>query len=197
MTSGYRWYEESLTEKIPRIQRILCTGLVVWRRINNFIVIVMDECTINRKRVKYLFLLLICFTPFVCHPGADANDAYADSLRMLISKGDENSLKVDQLILMGKHFYRIDYDSALFYSSMAANLSDRIGYPTGKADALYIQSLVSKNRSDLQQAQEKLDQFLEITAMLEDSIRLGKGYHQQGNLMIQKGNFELGRCQCS
>lgn len=133
-----------------------------------------------------VILLIIAFLP----AAGQSVDPYADSLLRVISEMPENTAKVDQVIRLARYHYRIDHDSALLYCDIADEMADKIKYPDGMADAMYIRSLVFKHRSELARSQECLDTFLEISTRIGDSIRLAKGYHQQGNLLEDLGDFE-------
>jgi signal transduction histidine kinase len=120
-----------------------------------------------------------------------AGDNKADSLRSLIKELPEGPEKADQLVVLSKHFYRIDYDSGMFYSNLAIKIAQRYEYLSAQADGLYIQSLIYKNRSDFGKAQRSLDGFIELCTKMDDPVRLAKGYHVQGSLYESTGSFEL------
>ncbi len=120
----------------------------------------------------------------------------ADSLLMVISGQPDNQEKAVNLLKLGRHYYFIDYDSSFYYLDQAHDLSARIDYSEGEADALYLKSLIFFRKMDFKSSLTNIEKYTELVLYMEDSLRLAKGYSHLGNLHQDLSDYDLARFYC-
>jgi two-component system, NarL family, sensor kinase len=139
-------------------------------------------------------ILIIVFTisgPFlkVCHtePGK------ADSLRNQINKVQDGREKADILLSLGTYYYsRSDFDSCLYYSSKANELSVKLNYYEVTADSWYRMITCNIYLKSFDQAEILAEKYIDIATIQSDSLRLEKGYFIYGFLLKETGMNEMG-----
>jgi len=121
----------------------------------------------------------------------------ADSLTRVISRQPENIDKAVNLVNLTKNLLSSKkLDTALHYCEEAFNLSTRLNYIEGQADALYLKSLIYRGKLDLQSSLSYTEKYLELFLLLNDSLRLAKGYYNLGNIHKELGDYELALFYC-
>jgi len=125
--------------------------------------------------------------------GAGAGQSITvDSLKKIVAKMPDNQTKADQLFQVSRqHFLLSQPDSALKYGYELLELSEHIGYLAGTADAFYLMSLVNKSKNDFDEALDLTMRYIEIYIIIEDSLRLAKGYFQLANLYQDLDELEF------
>lgn len=141
--------------------------------------------------MKYFILILAYIIPAVgfqtpCY----ASDSYddTDSLFQLIASQDDDTEKVDRLILLSQDYRSIDQDSALLFCNQALKLSRSLAYREGSADALYKKSLIYNSIGELNTSLSYANRFLQLSDSLQDSMRLAKAYFHIGNITRNLSN---------
>jgi len=115
-----------------------------------------------------------------------------DSLKRIVAKMPDNQTKADQLFQVSRQYLlKSQTDSALKYGNSLLELSARIGYLAGEADAYYIKSLVYKSKNNYDAALDLMMRYIEIYIIIEDSTRLAKGYFQLANLYQDLDELEF------
>jgi len=111
-----------------------------------------------------------------------SSDDEITRLVKIISQQDDTREKVECLVLLSQYYRHINTDSSLLLCERALELSTRIGYQEGVADALYKKSLTLKSMGDFVEALNYGQRFLSICDSLQDSTRLAKANFNMGNL---------------
>jgi len=111
-----------------------------------------------------------------------SSDDEITRLVTIISQQDDTREKVECLVLLSQYYRNINKDSSLLLCDQALELSTRIGYQEGIADALYKKSLTLKSMGEFVGAIKYGQRFLSICDSLQDSIRLAKANFNMGNL---------------
>ena len=141
--------------------------------------------------LKYLaiipvYIILVMGFQAPCHAVHSADDV--DSLILLIASQDDNTGKVDRLILLSQEYRSIDQDSALLLCDQALELSRTLAYHEGHADALYKKSLIYKSIGEYKTSLSFANMYQQLCDSLQDSMRLAKAYFHIGNLQNNLGN---------
>ncbi|NQT78123.1 MAG: sensor histidine kinase [Bacteroidetes bacterium] len=141
--------------------------------------------------LKYFILILVYIIPNVgfraaCYATHSSDNV--DSLSQLIASQNDNTEKVDKLILLSQDYRSIDQDSALLFCDQALRLSRALAYREGRADALYKKSLIYKSLGELNTSLIFAFRYQELCDSLQDSMRLAKAYFHIGNLQRNLSN---------
>ena len=141
--------------------------------------------------LKYFILILAYIIPAVgfqtaCYASHSYDDV--DSLFQLIASQDDNTAKVDRLILLSQDYRSIDQDSALMLCDQALKLSRVLAYREGRADALYKKSLIYYSIGELNTSLIFANKFQQLCDSLQDSMRLAKAYYHIGNITRNHSN---------
>ncbi len=135
--------------------------------------------------LKYIivFLLILCSFNFQCL----AQSKQIDSLKNLISKAVDDSIKVDNINLLSKNYFSIDPIISLQYSNNAKEISSKINYQKGLAlayknigIAYYMQS---KNIEAIQNWNSSLNLYKDLGDKIGHAnilSNLGAIYFNQG-----------------
>lgn len=84
------------------------------------------------KRTRNIFLFILFFAFYqLC----DAQNTVIDSLKQVLYMSNEDTLKVNTLISICQNEYRSLPDSAIFHGNQALNLSEKLNYSKGIANA--------------------------------------------------------------
>lgn len=151
-----------------------------------------------KKHCFYLFHLIIMpllFTVIIISE-VFPQVPETDSLLRVIPGQPDNKEKADNLLKLGLHFYAFDHDSAMVYYKQAFTLSNRLSYTEGKADALYMQSMILKGKTDYDSSFDYNKRFLELVESLQDSLRLAKGYYHHGALFLVLSDYDSAFIYC-
>lgn len=99
-----------------------------------------------------------------------------------ISQQADTPEKVESMLLLSQYLRIPNSDSSLLLCDQAFDLSEKIGYSEGKADALYKKSLAFKSIGSYAEALEYGESSLSLYYLLNDSIRIAKALFNIGNL---------------
>ncbi|WP_332910320.1 tetratricopeptide repeat protein [Algoriphagus boritolerans] len=90
---------------------------------------------------------------------------------------------------LGKHFYGIDQDTAIYFAQNAIQLAEKLGLDKVKGNALNIMGVALLIRSDYEDALKTHLQALKIretlkdsTGMLESNLNIGNVYYRNGEM---------------
>lgn len=120
-----------------------------------------------------------------------------DSLKLVISNQQDNTGKAANLVELTKNYFsRNLLDTALYYCEQAFVLSTRLNFTEGLADALYLKSLIYREKSDYKSSLSVTDKYLELYILLNDSLKLAKGYYNLAILNKYMGEYELAIYYC-
>ena len=100
--------------------------------------------------LKYLFLLPLVLFCIEGRTTGTVNEI--DSLTVLIAEQQDNTDKVDNMLLLAKKHLMNNPDSAMLYCEQALKLSNELAYGEGAADAIYYIGTVLKNRGEINSA---------------------------------------------
>ncbi|MBA4300251.1 MAG: hypothetical protein C0433_09150 [Cyclobacterium sp.] len=115
--------------------------------------------------------------------------AFPDSIQNLVSKTENDSLKAVLFYDLGKHYYGIDQDTAIFFAKSAIRFAEKLGLEKIKGNALNIMGVAQLIRSDYEDALKTHLQALKIrealkdsTGMLESNLNIGNVYYRNGEM---------------
>ncbi|SEF43803.1 tetratricopeptide repeat-containing sensor histidine kinase [Algoriphagus boritolerans] len=130
-----------------------------------------------------LILLLVIWNAF------QSLSSFPDSIQNLITKTEDDSVKAVLFYDLGKHFYGIDQDTAIYFAQNAIQLAEKLGLDKVKGNALNIMGVALLIRSDYEDALKTHLQALKIretlkdsTGMLESNLNIGNVYYRNGEM---------------
>lgn len=130
-----------------------------------------------------LALFLFLWIPF------QSSQAFPDSIQNEISKTQDDSLKAVLYYDLGKHFYGIDQDTAIYFAQTSIQLAEKLGLEKIKGNALNIMGVAQLIRSDYEDALTAHLEALKIrealkdsTGMLESNLNIGNVYYRNGEM---------------
>ncbi|WP_111672098.1 tetratricopeptide repeat-containing sensor histidine kinase [Algoriphagus litoralis] len=118
-----------------------------------------------------------------------SQQTFPDSIQNLISKSDNDSLKAVLFYDLGKHYYGIDQDTAIYFAQNSILLAEKLGLKKLKGNSLNIQGVAYLIRSDYEDALAAHLEALKIredlqdsTGMLESNLNIGNVYYRNGEM---------------
>jgi signal transduction histidine kinase len=130
-----------------------------------------------------LFLFLSIWTVF------QSPQSFPDSIRNLISITGDDSLKAVLYYDLGKHYYGIDQDTAIYFAKNSLQLAEKLGLQKIRGNSLNIMGVALLIRSDYEDALEAHLEALKIrenlqdsTGMLESNLNIGNVYYRNGEM---------------
>lgn len=118
-----------------------------------------------------------------------SQQTFPDSIQSLISFTEDDSMKAVLYYDLGKHYYAIDQDTAIFFSKNSFQLAERLGLEKIKGNALNIMGVAYLIRSNYEEALKTHIQALKIretlqdsTGMLESNLNIGNVYYRNGEM---------------
>jgi two-component system, NarL family, sensor kinase len=106
-----------------------------------------------------------------------------DSLKLLISGLQDNTEKADNYLKLARLYRTRDTDTCLVYCDTLYDLSKKINYPSGYAEAIYLKSLVEKMRQNDSAAMVLINQFIVLADSLQDPKKQAKGHYNKGEIL--------------
>lgn len=140
--------------------------------------------------MRYILFIFSCLTLFfgiISTTEAKPESGELDSLKQLIARQDDNTAKVDNILVLAREYTYIDKDSAMVFSDQALALSIQLKYQKGQLDALYRKGLLQKQMGNIQRSFQHYTEFLDLSEKLQDSINMADGYFQYGILYRLQG----------
>jgi signal transduction histidine kinase len=140
-------------------------------------------------KIRYLFFRGFVYFAFsLSLPNLSASPDI-DSLKQITISMDNSREKADNLYnIMRAYFRENSYESAWDYSEQVYQLASSLGYPERKADALYYQSMIHENQSEISKVPPLIRQYLQLVKPLNDSTRLAKGYVIYARALANQGH---------
>jgi len=149
----------------------------------------------NRAAIqKYLicnFCIIILGFGVISQTTANKLPGEVDSVLQLVATQDDNTGKIDNILLLARKYTYIDKDSAMMFAKQAHALSYQLSYSKGQLDALYRKGLIQKLRCDFSTSFQYFTEFLKLSKELQDSSSMTKGYFQHGILYRLKGKDRI------
>jgi signal transduction histidine kinase len=115
--------------------------------------------------------------------------SFPDSIRNLISITGDDSLKAVLYYDLGKHYYGIDQDTAIYFAKNSLQLAEKLGLQKIRGNSLNIMGVALLIRSDYEDALEAHLEALKIrenlqdsTGMLESNLNIGNVYYRNGEM---------------
>lgn len=139
------------------------------------------------KFFKVLGLLIIISGGVI----ANARDPQVDSLRMVLEKLDEDTLKIQVLNEIAGLLYRTAPDEALVYGTRAKNLAEQISFQKGLADAYKNIGLGNYMQGDYKDAIQDWELALEIYEELGDDQLVANIIGNIGSIYYSSGVSDL------
>jgi len=125
---------------------------------------------------KALILLLFCF---ILH-AADAQPAFADSVKLEINTTKNDTLRLVLLSKLTGHYFDVDYDQLLLYAKQMLQLAIKLNY---KIEEAYAMELVGIAMSHSRQP-ETLETYLKAAAIVKDK-------RSESNILPKKYLYEM------
>lgn len=130
-----------------------------------------------------LALFLILLIPL------QSPQTFPDSIQSVISNSQDDSLKAILYYDLGKHFYAIDQDTAIYFAKNSIQLAEKLGLEKIKGNSLNIMGVAQLIRSDFEDALTAHLEALKIretlqdsTGMLESNLNIGNVYYRNGEM---------------
>ncbi|WP_346856039.1 ATP-binding protein [uncultured Draconibacterium sp.] len=133
------------------------------------------------RRLRFLFLLLIGI-PFNIHLAQSQNQLAIDSLKNLNTTETDQQKIVKNLISIADNFTYHQIDSAIYYTDKAIQLSNKIDYPKGAAEADFFKAYFLDISGDYDKAISSLEKAASIFTEIGDSSYLTGCYNNLGVL---------------
>lgn len=115
--------------------------------------------------------------------------SFPDSIQNLISKSNDDSIKALLYYDLGKHYYGIDQDTAIYFAKNSIQLAEKLGLQKVKGNSLNIMGVALLIRSDYEDALTAHLEALRIrenlqdsTGMLESNLNIGNVYYRNGEM---------------
>ncbi len=146
------------------------------------------------KRGYNLILLVVAFTGIqVISIHAQARNERLDSLLTTLEDNRNDSVKVDALISLGQGFLNYKPDSSRYYSGLAMDLAEKIGYSTGFISALQLVGYYHRHQGQIDSALWAFDQVLQLSKASGYTKGQSGALASIGNILTQKGEYLLAR----
>jgi tetratricopeptide (TPR) repeat protein len=134
--------------------------------------------------LKYLFFVLLCYYPFLQQSFAQTKQI--DSLKNIISRSADDSLKVDNINQLTKLYFSIDAKSALRQAEWAEKISLKINYKNGLALAYKNMGIVYYNQSIDSIAYQKWRMALSLYEITGDKVGQANIYSNLGVIFLNQ-----------
>ena len=102
----------------------------------------------------------------------------------------KNDNYIDSIVILSKDFYKKDYDSSLFYSTLAIKLSKQKKYTKGLGDAYYWKSKVFYKQQNYNLSIKNAFTSIVYRKEINDTVGLAKSYSTAGLSYFNKNNFD-------
>lgn len=130
-----------------------------------------------------LALFLVLWIPF------QSPQTFPDSIQRVISTTQDDSLKAAHYYDLGKYFYGIDQDTAIYFAKNSIQLAEKLGLEKLKGNSLNIMGVALLIRSDYEDALTAHLEALKIreslqdsTGLLESNLNIGNVYYRNGEM---------------
>ncbi len=134
------------------------------------------------KQPFTIFIFLSLAVQVNCQDKDPAQSTY----RKIIQLEDDTN-KVLQLLDLSKKYRNNDVDTALIMASLAQDLSEKIAYDKGKAEALYQKSVIYKNMGQLDSAIYYSNYSSNIFKQIGYQTGIAYNYNMKGSILRRQG----------
>lgn len=111
-----------------------------------------------------------------------------DSLKLVLLTMEDNQSKAEAILAISLEYLRENnLDSTEAYTDKLMELSNRIGYQLGIADAYYNIGRIKMRRGEFAAAIAPLKKFFELAGPYQDPLRLARGHYAYGMTLRQTG----------
>ena len=116
-----------------------------------------------------------------------------DSLLLEIAFQKQDSAKVDASIKLIDVLYKAqDYKKAMLYIDQTLQLSNKIKYTKGSAEANYYRALIYTERDDYYNAIDGYSKSRDYFSQVKDTLGIAKVNNSIGLIEIKRGNYATG-----
>ncbi|MEP0712740.1 MAG: tetratricopeptide repeat protein [Algoriphagus sp.] len=113
-----------------------------------------------------------------------------DSLRNVIAKTDNDSIKATTLLNLSKHYYPYNQDTAILYAKEAIELANERGFTRVEANALNIIGVCYLIKSDFEKSLSTHLKALDIRETLQDTVGIIESTMNLGNIYYRLQKLE-------
>jgi two-component system, sensor histidine kinase and response regulator len=136
--------------------------------------------------MKHLLCLLLFF--FLTHLPLLAQKRTVDELLPQLAHSKEDTNKINLLNKLSIEFAFVNTDSGKYFATQAINLSEKLNYPKGKAEAWLNLGFI-EGKSDPKKAMEYSEQALALATQIKDDWITAHAYRQIGQIYGSQGSF--------
>ncbi|MEP6583766.1 MAG: tetratricopeptide repeat protein [Ginsengibacter sp.] len=137
------------------------------------------------KGYKIFFKVYFIFLSSICY----AQNNTADSLKLLISKGGNDTSKVNNLLQLSKAYISSSPQEAVKYSNQARELSEKLNYLRGKAFALKNIGMVYYNQTKYDTTVENWNQSYLLFDSIGDKENEALLLNNIGSVFMNHGDY--------
>jgi signal transduction histidine kinase len=146
--------------------------------------------SVNKKHTKNLRLYIkaiACIVLLFLFVTAYSQDAETDSLLNVVSKGKDDSLKVNALISLAISNSQSSPDKGIEYADKAKDLAHKIGFKSGEAYAYKWLGIINDNKGNYYEALVNSNKSLSIFEGIGDKIGTSNLLNNLGAFYADKG----------
>lgn len=138
------------------------------------------------KRIAWIWAVwLLAVLP------ARAQDAYADSLRQVIARLPDDTLKVRTVNRLAQHLSNVNLGEAFQQVYQAQELAEALHFHSGLAQAIFIESVLAYHQGNLNRALRLVGEAHEINRLEDDRAGMADTYNFFGALYRVEGKPTL------
>lgn len=124
---------------------------------------------------------------------ARSQNEQVDDLILEIAYQKQDSAKVDTSIKLIEVLYKTqNYRKALLYIDQTLQLSNKINYTKGSAEANYYRALIYTDRDDYFNALDNYTKSRQLFSQLKDTLGIARVSNSIGLIEIKRGNYATG-----
>lgn len=124
---------------------------------------------------------------------ARSQNEQIDNLILEIAYQTQDSAKIDTSIKLIELLYKTkEYKKALLYIEQTLQLSHKINYTKGSAEANYYRALIYTDRDDYFNAIDNYSKSRQLFVQLKDTLGIARVSNSIGLIEIKRGNYAIG-----
>ncbi len=134
-------------------------------------------------KVRFHFIIMIYLSLFTSLMYGKSKSDKIDSLRQIITSNSvHDTIKADVYYKLAACYYNTNIDTFKLYADKELFLSKSINYKRGEANALFLQGAYYRMTRNLDSAQIKMSQSLDIFLDLKDTYSSARCYNDLGSI---------------